>query len=191
LGGARCRLLSSLEAERRRGWQHATLANQVDRFIEFVPLWMVPAVANLWPREMPAQQKMPINFVRPGFRYWNSHSSSNTKLSRELVALRHLKFCQELSARMKMVERSGNHYRRGVSYFQLKQALGQWPARTLMYEGSRKFRESRDFEVLGLIGPRSSELWLGQKIKEFLTEAAPARQGRGRSSLDPAAHPGT
>ena len=161
LGGPRCRLLSNLALERRRGALHYTLANQVDRFVEAVPLSLMPALAAVWPTEVPAQQKKPINFVRPGFRYANSHSSSNHRPAGETVALLHFKFCHELQQRLRYSAAEGNHYRRGLSYHQLAAALRRWGHRPLTYPGSRTYRSSRDLEAVGLIGERPAALWKG------------------------------
>jgi hypothetical protein len=159
LGGPRCRLLSNLARERRRGALHYTLANQVDRFVEAVPLGLMPALASVWPCEVPAQQKKPINFVRPGFSYSNSHSCSNNRPAGETVALLHFKFCHELQQRLRYSASEGNHYRRGLSYHQLDAALKRWGRRPLTYPGTRVYRSSRDLEAVGLIGPRPAALW--------------------------------
>jgi hypothetical protein len=174
LGGPRCRLLSNLERERRRGALHYTIANQVDRFVGSMPLSLMPALARVWPREMPAQQKKPVNFVRPGFAYSNNHSSSNHHEASELVALLHFKFCHELQQRLRYSAVEGNHYRRGLSYHQLNAALQQWGRRPLTYEGSRRYRSSQDLEAVGLIGPRPAAVWK-QAAPEFVTSARDAQ----------------
>jgi hypothetical protein len=137
LGGPRCRLLSNFERERRRGALQYTLASQVDRFVDYVPLPLMPALARVWPREMPEQQKKPVNFVRPGFAYANSHASSNRREAGELVALLHFKFCHELQQRLRYAATEGNHHRRGLAHHQLDFALRRWGRRSLTYPGSR------------------------------------------------------
>jgi hypothetical protein len=152
-------LLSDLGLERRRGALHYTLANQIDRFVGAVPLALMPTVARLWPSEMPAQQKKPINFVQPGFRYTNNHSAPNHRPASELVALLHFKFCHELQQRVRYAVAEGNHYRRGLAHHQLAAALRRWGGRPLRYAGSRRFRGSRDLEEVGLVGARPATLW--------------------------------
>jgi hypothetical protein len=159
LGGPRCRLLSNLQRERRRGPLHYTLANQVDRFIDRVPLGLIPALARLWPCEMPALQKKPINFVRPGFRYVNNHSATNTRNAGEIVTLLHFKFCHELQQRLRFASAEGTYYRRGLLHQQLARALRRWGRKPLTYAGSRRFRDSRDLEEVGLVGARPASLW--------------------------------
>jgi hypothetical protein len=168
LGGPRCRLLSDLERERRRGALHYTLANQVDRFIDAVPLPLIPSLARAWPREMPAQQKTPVNFVRPGFAYADSHTSSNTRPAGELLALLHFKFCHELRQRLRYAAAEGNHHRRGLAHHQLAIALRRWGRRSLAYPGTRRYSAPGDLEALGLIGPRPAALWK-HGAREFVT----------------------
>jgi hypothetical protein len=158
LGGPRCRLLSDLESERRHGALFYTLANQVDRIVDRIPLGMMPLLARLAPREMPALQKRPINFVREGFRYLNSHAGTNAAYADDMTVLLHYKFCSELQRRFAM-RKEGNHYRRGLSYLQLEQALADWPSHSLCYANSRRYRSSADLAEVGLIGPAVSALW--------------------------------
>ncbi|HEX7761340.1 MAG TPA: glycosyltransferase family 2 protein [Caulobacteraceae bacterium] len=170
LGGPRCRLLSRLKIERRRGFVHYTIANQVDRFVDAAPLAWMPVIARVWPVEMPAQHKKPINYVRPGFRYTNSHSCTNAALAGETVALLHFKFCHELQQRVRMAATEGNHYRRGLSYHQLDAGLRRWGDRPLTYPGSRRYGSSADLERLGLIGSAVAALWQGG-AREVVTTA--------------------
>mgnify|MGYP003778311829 CR=1 FL=1 len=158
LGGPRCRLLSDIESERRHGALFYTLANQVDRIVDRIPLGMMPLLARFAPREMPALQKRPINFVREGFGYLNSHAGTNAACANDMTALLHYKFCSELQRRFDM-RKEGNHYRRGLSYLQLEQALADWPSHTLRYDNSRLYRSSADLAEIGLIGPAISVLW--------------------------------
>lgn len=174
LGGPRCRLLSDLERERRRGALQYTLVNQVDRFVDMAPLPLMPALARIWPREMPEQEKKPVNFVRPGFVYLNSHSSSNSREGGELVALLHFKFCHELQQRLRYSAVEGNHHRRGLAHHQLDMALQRWGRRSLAYAGSRRYGGPQDLEAVGLIGPRPAALWK-QGAREFVTGHAPPR----------------
>jgi len=172
LGGPRCRLLTTLDTERWRGWAFYTFVNQVDRFVGHVPQKMMPWIARIWPREVPAQVKMPINFVRPGFRFYNSHASTNQRFGSELVSLLHYKFCNELQARFKMTSVEGNHFRRGLSYLQLQQALHDWGKPSLMYEGSRRFTGSSDLDAVGLTGARAAAVWESGYTEEFRTAVA-------------------
>ena len=168
LGGPRCRLLSDLDHERRRGALRYTMARQIDRVVDAVPLQMIPALARLWPRETPWQQKQPVNFVRPGFAYADSHTSSNTRAAGELTALLHFKFCHELQQRLRCAATEGNHHRRGLAHRQLDVALQRWGGRPLTYAGSRRYRGSQDLEAVGLIGARPAALWTGA-TQEFVT----------------------
>jgi hypothetical protein len=168
LGGPRCRLLSELGRERRRGALHYTLARQIDRVVDAVPLPMIPVLARLWPRELPWQQKQPVNLVRPGFAYADSHTSSNTRAAGELTALLHFKFCHELQQRLRCAATEGNHHRRGLAHRQLEVALQRWGERPLTYAGSRRYRGSQDLEAVGLIGPRAATLWT-EGAREFAT----------------------
>jgi len=175
LGGPRCRLLSNLERERQRGALHYTIDKQVDRFVDSVPLSLMRPLAGIWPREMPEQQKKPVNLVRPGFAYANSHASSNSREAGELVALLHFKFCHELQQRLHYAAVEGNHHRRGLAHHQLDIALQRWGRRSLTYAGSRRYGSPRDLEAVGLIGPRPATLWK-EGAREFVTrEAAPRR----------------
>ena len=173
LGGPRCRLLVTLTAESRRSWVVGEAINQVDRFIGYVPQKAMPWLARIWPREVPAHVKAPINFVRPGFRFQNSHSSTNSKFSNELVSLLHYKFCDELQARLKTAANEGNHFRRGLSYLQLQQALQRWKGKSLIYQGSRRFQSSDDLDDVGLTGTRAAAVWESGFTKEFRTGAGP------------------
>jgi glycosyltransferase involved in cell wall biosynthesis len=170
LGGPRCRLLSSLDTERRRGAFHYTLINQVDRIIDHVPASAIRYLASVCPAEMPAQQKQPLNFVTEGFRFFNGHGNTNKAYADDLVGLLHFKLCDELQKRLAEKSIMENHYRRGLPYEQLRQSVMRWGRRPLTYEGSRRFRTSSDLESVGLIGPRAAALWAkGSTIKEFVT----------------------
>ena len=158
LGGPRCRLQTSLEREVGRGWFDYLLFNQVDRFVDHVPLQLIPSLARFWPIEVPALQKTPLNYVRPGFRYWNSHTATNAAFSDELLVFLHFKFCAELQARFRMVQAQANHVRRGLHYFQLQQALRRWQG-SLVYDGSARFGGSGDLARIGLLGSAASHVW--------------------------------
>lgn len=162
LGGPRCRLQTSLEREANRGWLDYLLFNQVDRFVDFVPLPLIPTLARLWPIEIPALQKTPLNYVRPGFRYWNSHTATNGAFSQDLLVFLHFKFCSELQSRFRMVQAQANHVRRGLHYFQLQQALHRWKG-SLIYEGSVKFESSQDLAGAGLLGRAASSVWMSDE----------------------------
>lgn len=181
LGGPRCRLLSSLETERRRGWLFSLAVNQVDRFIEYVPQNALPRLAQVWPREIPSQVKTPVNFAKPGFRLYNSHASTNLNFANELTSLLHYKFCGELKARFTMAATEGNHYRRGLSYLQLQQSLYKLPGQSLIYAGSQRFRSSGDLLDMGLVGPRAAVVWTSGFTQEFRT--GPDHRHRGRVAV--------
>jgi hypothetical protein len=168
LGGPRCRLLSDLDAEARHGGLFYTWANQVDRIVDRIPLRLVPLLAKIAPREMPALQKRPINFVKPGFEYLNSHAGTNSNYANDMTALLHYKFCAELQRRFEM-RKEGNHYRRGLSYMQLENAIANWPKRSLCYEGSRQYRSSADLKSVGLIGSAASQIWSDPTVKALRT----------------------
>lgn len=159
IGGPRLRLLSNLKDESRRGFVYYTLCNQIDRFIDHVPLSWIGFLARHWPMELPAQQKSPLNFISDDFKFSNSHSNSNHKLANETVALLHFKLCDELRQRLEQPAILMNHYRRGLSYEQLRQAAERWRGKSLVYKGSRKFTKSDDLLALGLIGENVARLW--------------------------------
>jgi hypothetical protein len=159
LGGPRFRVLTSLEKEASRGALDYLLLNQVDRFVDYVPLPLIPALARIWPLDVTALQKTPLNYVRPGFKYWNSHTATNSAFSDELLVFLHFKFCAELQARFRMVRAHANHARRGLHYFQLQQALQRWKG-SLIYEGSAKFESSEDLVSASLLGNAASDIWM-------------------------------
>ena len=130
----------------------------------------MPTLARYWPAEVPAQQKTPINYVRPGFSYSNSHEASNKRAGSELLGLLHYKFCQELQQRFRLAfQAEAAHYRRGLSYYQLQAALERQGGVDLIYAGSRRYQTSDDLETLGLIGPRVAALWDGSGAREVLS----------------------
>lgn len=174
LGGPRCRLLSDLDAEASHGAIFYTLANQVDRIVDRIPLGLVPLLAKIAPREMPALQKRPINFVRPGFRYHNSHVSTNGAVASNMTALLHYKFCAELKRRFEM-KSEGNHYRRGLSYMQLENAIADWDQASLCYPGSRYYNSSADLMAVGLIGPAVSKVWTDPRVGAVRTSLSGSR----------------
>jgi hypothetical protein len=174
LGGPRCRLLSDLDAEAGHGGLFYTLANQVDRIVDRIPLGVVPLLAKIAPREMPAQHKRPFNFVRPGFQYINSHVGSNVNVASDMTALLHYKFCGELKRRFEM-KAEGNHYRRGLSYMQLEDAIAAWPQSSLRYPGSRQYRSSADLAAVGLIGPAASQVWNDPAVRSVRTSPSGPR----------------
>jgi Glycosyl transferase family 2 len=173
LGGPRCRIQSSLEKEVRRSWPDYFWLGKVDRFIDFVPKRLLPTLAKIWPADVPALYKTPLNFVRPGFKYWNSHTATNSAFSGELLVLLHFKFCAELQARWRMVHADANHYRRGLHYLQLQQALARWRG-GLIYEGSAKFNSSEDLARVGILGSDASHVWLEDKISVHRSKPRPA-----------------
>jgi hypothetical protein len=166
LGGPRCRIQTRLDKEAARGWLDYLMFNQVDRFIDYVPLQLIPTLAQIWRLEATALQKTPLNYVRPGFRYWNSHTSTNSAFSPELLVFLHFKFCSELQARFRMVRAQANHARRGLHYFQLQQALKRWKG-SLIYEGSAKFESSEDLVRAGLLGTAASDVWMTDNVKAY------------------------
>ena len=174
LGGPRCRLLSDLDTEASHGPVFYTLANQVDRVVDRIPLSLMPLLARIAPREMPAQQKRPINFVKPGFRYINSHVGTNVNVAADMTALLHYKFCGELKRRFEM-KSEGNHYRRGLSYMQLEDAVAAWHQPSLCYPGSRQYRSSADLEAVGLIGPAPSQIWRDPAVRSVRTSPSGPR----------------
>ena len=174
LGGPRCRLLSSLDAEANHGGLFYTFANQVDRIVDRIPLGLLPLLARIAPREMPAQQKRPINFVKSGFRYLNSHTCTNVNVACDMTALLHYKFCGELKSRFAM-RSEGNHYRRGLTYMQLEDAILAWSRPSLVYSGSRQYRSSADLAAVGLIGPAASAVWNDPAVRSVRTSTSGPR----------------
>jgi hypothetical protein len=107
-------------------------------------------------------------------RFHNSHSSTSGSFAAELVALLHVKLCDELQRRLDQPDVISNHYRRGLAYHQLRQALMQRSEATLVYEGTRTYRRSEDLEQVGIIGPNVARLWASDGPREVLTPAAAA-----------------
>lgn len=159
LGGPRIRLLSNLQKESRRGAYYYTLCNQIDRFVDFIPQSIMPTLAKVWPIEMPAQHKTPLNYVGDQFCYFNNHSSSNLNLASDFVGLMHYKLCDELNKKLNDASLLNDHYRRGLSYEQLRHAVSNLRDGSLYYEGSRKFSTWRDLARVGLIGDFVPRLW--------------------------------
>lgn len=158
LGGPRCRLLSSLEFEASRDWRHDMALGQIDRIIHKLPERALPLVYNLWPPGMPAQQKSPINLVKPGFRYINSHDSTSQNISPTLLAMLHFKFCSALQTRKNARPVANQYYRRGLERAQLQRAVARWPSDSLYYEGSVEYRSYKDVMEAGLMGDRFAEV---------------------------------
>jgi hypothetical protein len=166
LGGPRCRLVSDLNTEVRRGALDYVWMNQIDRFIDLTPQSAMPLLARLWPAEMPALQKTPLNYVTRGFRYLSSHSGTNTRFSTELLVLLHFKFCSELQKRFEMAVVEGNHYRRGLYYLQLRDGIARANG-SLMYAGSREFTGPESLQEVGLLGPASAIAWKHRTVRAF------------------------
>jgi glycosyltransferase involved in cell wall biosynthesis len=158
IGGPRCRLLSSLEKDAAKGWLAYMLAGQVDRFVRHVPIEMMPYLARIWPRGTEAQFKTPLNFTKPGFGYTYSHGTTNTNFGGSMLAVLHLKFCDELNARFDPVFSWENHYRRGLERFQLAGALERYSGSSFCYPGTRRFSTSADLVKEGLLGERPA-IW--------------------------------
>lgn len=196
IGGPRLRLLSSLEKERGRGALHYTWCNQADRFIYRTPASWIKPIAAVWPMELPAQQKKPLNYIHRGFEFYDGHSNSNRGFADETVALLHVKMCDEIRKRLDQPAYLEHHYRRGLCYEQQRQSVLRWGRRPLTYAGTRRFRSSRDLEQVGLIGPTVAQLWNGSGIKEVLTPVsrgpdaarAPARATPADAGLRQARH---
>ncbi|MHB2205103.1 glycosyltransferase family 2 protein [Methylobacterium sp. CM6257] len=159
IGGPRLRLQSSLDAESRRGAWHQTICNQVDRFVDRLPASALPALAAIWPIELPAQQKRPLNYVRAGFTYHNPHGNSNTRLADTVTALAHYKFLGALDRRLERSDILHQHYRRGLSYLQIQRAIDRFGSESLLYPGSVRLRSSTDLSAVGLIGANVARLW--------------------------------
>lgn len=169
LGGPRLRLLSNLETEISRGGIYYTLCNQIDRFIDRVPVFGVDLLAKIWPIEMPAQQKKPLNLVCNQFRYHSNHSCSNTLVDPRMTSLLHFKICQDLRAKMADRRMIAGHYRKGLSYQQLRLAIEKFKNPSLLYEGSLKFNSSDDLLKIGLIGESVGRLWLNADVQAIRT----------------------
>lgn len=159
IGGPRLRLQSNLDTESRRGALHQTVCNQVDRFVDRLPAAALPLLAAVWPIELPAQQKRPLNFVRPGFTYHNPHGNSNVRLADTAIALAHYKFLGGLDRRLERKDILNQHYRRGLSYLQIERAIDRFASESLLYPGSVRLRSSADLGGVGLIGPTIARLW--------------------------------
>ncbi|MEL7137801.1 MAG: glycosyltransferase family 2 protein [Pseudomonadota bacterium] len=158
LGGPRCRLLSDLRREAGRGWRHAMFVGQIDRFVHKLPASALPLAFRLWPRLVPALQKTPLTFVGPQTRYLNSHDATNVAIAPTLLCLLHFKFCSELAVKDRATGIAEHHYRRGMEREQLRLALLDWKADTLLYEGSVEYRSHRDLEEAGLLGDQFADV---------------------------------
>jgi hypothetical protein len=88
-----------------------------------------------------------------------------------MTALLHYKFCGELKRRFEM-KSEGNHYRRGLSYMQLEDAIAAWRQSSLRYPGSRQYRSSADLAAVGLIGPAASRVWIDPTVKSVRTSVS-------------------
>lgn len=159
LGGPRCRLFSTLERDASHDWPYYMLAGQVDRFIDKVPIGLMPALARVWPRGMQALFKSPLNLIGDDFRYGYSHESSNHRKAGYLLGILHLKFCDELNARFDPQFSYDNHYRHGLERFQLAGALARHGSRPLTYSGTRKYTGSQSLAEQNLIGERPAAVW--------------------------------
>jgi glycosyltransferase involved in cell wall biosynthesis len=83
IGGPRCRLLSSLDVQANRGAYFYTLCNQVDRFVYYLPRSGVRVLAKMWPVDIPALNKRPLNFAsNPHFTFFDNHGNSNTRYAK-------------------------------------------------------------------------------------------------------------
>ena len=169
LGGPRMRLLSSMEKEIKRGAYYYTLCNQVDRFINYVPEYFIPLIASVWPIELPALQKRPLNFIGNDFLYFDNHSNNNNKLSDQFSALLHFKLCEELKKRVEQKSLLLSHYRRGLSYEQIRLAISRWNSESLVYHGSLKYINSNSLSAVGLIGPEVPKLWSAKEVSSVIT----------------------
>ncbi len=159
LGGPRCRLFSTLEREARRGWIDYMIAGQVDRFVDRVPISMMPALARWWPRPMSAIFKTPINHIGEGFRYPYPHESTNGRRAPVMLAVLHLKFSDELNARFDPMFSYTHHYQRGLERFRLAGALKKWPSGDLAYSGTRRYESSDSLLRCNIIGPAPARVW--------------------------------
>jgi glycosyltransferase involved in cell wall biosynthesis len=159
VGGPRCRLFSTLDRDLRRGWIHYGLAGQVDRFVDIVPLSLMPILATVWPRTQQAFFKTPVNLITENFRYGYSHESSNHQKAVVMLGILHFKFCDELNDRFDPIFSYRNFLQHGLERFQLARALRRWGSDTLAYSGTRRYESSHDLSRYGLIGERPALVW--------------------------------
>jgi glycosyltransferase involved in cell wall biosynthesis len=159
LGGPRCRLFSILDRDLRRGWIHYGFAGQVDRFVDRVPLSLMPMLAAIWPRTHQAFFKTPVNLITENFQYGYTHESTNHQKAAAMLGILHFKFCDDLNARFDPVFSYHNFLQHGLERFQLARALRRWGRDTLTYSGTRHYKSSHDLSRYGLIGERPATAW--------------------------------
>lgn len=170
IGGPRIRLISNLKKEASHGAYYYTLCNQIDRFIDKMPAWSIKYLARFWPAEIPAMQKFPLNFIGDDFRYTNNHSCSNSRLSTEFIVLMHFKICEDLQKKMDREDLMLSHYRRGLSYQQLRIGISKLRNFSLVDECSTRFRSSHDLLKIGLVGDSLSRLWNSSEVMYIETK---------------------
>lgn len=175
LGGPRTRLFTTLEKEARRGWFDYTVAGQVDRFVDAVPISIMPTLARVWPRSMSAIFKTPLNLIGDNFYYSYSHESSNSRLAPVMLGVLHLKFCDELNARFDPEFSYRHHYQRGLERFRVAGALQRLGTDSLTYAGTRRYRSSDDLLKHDIIGEGPARIW-SQGIDLFRTGLSGSRE---------------
>ncbi len=159
LGGPRMRLEMPLERAQSRGWMTYAVAGQVDRFVDKVPMSLMPALARYWPSPKMAQYKNPLNLITPGFKYGYSHGSSNRNRAPSMLAVMHVKFCDDLFKNIDPNFAYHHHYQRGLERFRLSEALKTWGDRPMVYEGTRQYQGSASLLEHGLIGEAPAAVW--------------------------------
>lgn len=180
LGGPRGRLYGDLDREIKRGWWRYFIAGQVDRFIQFLPMWCIPPLARCWPRPKIAQHKTPLNYIHGGFTFHNSHNSSNCRPAPYLMGILHLKFSTALQQKLDPVFAYKNHYRKGLERFRLSHALRKNAGRSLQQPGkSIRYVNSKSLVSASLIGDWASHVWLGDANFARTTQNSDSAESRG------------
>ena len=156
LGGPRCRLYSSPSIQSKHGWIYYFVAGQVDRFIKFTPIFLMPLLARIWPRTPLAQYKNPINFISKDFNYKGNHDSSNMLKADYMLGILHLKFSDELAQKIDPIFSYRNHYRRGLERFRLSNNLKNFKSKSLLCTNSKIYKGSETLAKHEIIGSKPS-----------------------------------
>ena len=156
LGGPRCRIYSSPTIQNKRDWFYYLVAGQVDRFIKYIPIYLMPLLSRIWPRTPLAQYKTPVNFISNEFNYDSNHGSNNTLKADYMLGILHLKFSDELAQKIDPIFSYNNNYRRGLERFRLNYNLKNLDSKSLLCSCSKIYRGSKTLAKHEIIGNEPS-----------------------------------